>query len=442
MALRSTWAGRFRVRQYVKGSLWLLPLLGALVGAALGAADGVVEGHLTLPAEWTYSASTASGVLTAIVAAMVALIGFVVTIGVLVVQTATGTLSPRFMRIWYRDRLQKVVLATFAGTLTFSFALLRHIGSPDVPNLGVTLAGLLVTVSLVLLLLYLDRFTHALRPVAVGTLVARAGLRVVAESPQAPQDTRARRGAVFDHLSGSGTAVRAPVSGVVQAVHTRGLTAIGQRHDCVVVLARSPGDFVAAGAVMMEVYGGTDLPAERVLTGLVAIGRERTIDQDAAFALRIVVDIAIRALSPAVNDPTTAVQMIDQVEAFLRGVAAAGARGATWDLVDDSGARRVVMPARTFESYLRLGLSEIVAYGANAIQVCRRLAALFESVAEVVDPADRSALDAARTRFEAAVAGAFPDPRAREFAGTPDRQGIGGPAWLPEPVPAGRGAGR
>ena len=72
-----------------------------------------------------YSSGTATGVLTAIIGAMVALLGFVVTIGVLVIQQATATLSPRFMRLWYRDRLQKVVLATFAGTFTYSFALLR-----------------------------------------------------------------------------------------------------------------------------------------------------------------------------------------------------------------------------------------------------------------------------------------------------------------------------
>ena len=139
---------------------------------------------------------------------------------------------------------------------------------------------------------------------------------------------------------------------------------MARRHDCVVVLTRSPGDFAAAGAVLMEVYGGTGLPAEKSLAGRVAIGRERTIDQDPAFGLRIVVDIAIRALSPAVNDPTTAVQMIDQVEAFLRGIASRPRAGA-WDLVDDRGVTRVVAPARRFETYLRLGVTEIVAYGAR-----------------------------------------------------------------------------
>ena len=91
------------------------------------------------------------------------LFGFVVTISVLVVQMATGTLSPRFMRLWYRDRLQKLVLATFVGTVTFAFALLRGIRGESVPSLGVSVAGVAFGVCLILLLLYLDRFVHNLR---------------------------------------------------------------------------------------------------------------------------------------------------------------------------------------------------------------------------------------------------------------------------------------
>ncbi len=108
---------------------------------------------------------------------MVALLGFVVTIGVLVVQQATGTLSPRYMRLWYRDRLQKAVLATFAGTITFAFSLLRRINDDFVPDIGVTVAGIVMAASLGLLLIYLNRFTHNLRPVAVAAIVARPGRR-------------------------------------------------------------------------------------------------------------------------------------------------------------------------------------------------------------------------------------------------------------------------
>ena len=181
-----SWGIVFRVRQRLKASLVVIPLLGAVLGPVVGQLTLWLDRTVQVPEAWRYSASTASGVLSVLVGAMVGLLGFVVTVSVLVVQMATGSLSPRFMRLWYRDLLQKLVLAMFAGTLTFSFSLLRHVEEDSVPNIGVTVAGLLVAASLLFLLLYLDRFTHLLRPVAVAALVAGAGRRVVAALPVRP----------------------------------------------------------------------------------------------------------------------------------------------------------------------------------------------------------------------------------------------------------------
>src|SRR4051794_13849762 len=186
-APRGSWAASFRRRQRLKGSLWVVPLICALAGPALAELTIAVDSAVDLPASWTYSESTASTALSAIVGAMVGLTGFVVAFGVLIVQMATETLSPRFMRLWYRDGLQKAVLGTFVGTLTFTLALLRRVGPHSVPDIGVTIAGLAVAVSVVLFLVYLDRFIHRLRPVAVAWIVADAGARVfTATRPAAP----------------------------------------------------------------------------------------------------------------------------------------------------------------------------------------------------------------------------------------------------------------
>ena len=125
---RGSWAARFRRRQRLKGSLWMVPLICAVAGPVLAGLTIAVDNRVDLPAGWTYSESTASTVLSAIVGAMVGLTGFVVAFGVLIVQMATQTLSPRFMRLWYRDGLQKAVLGTFVGTLTFTLALLQRVG--------------------------------------------------------------------------------------------------------------------------------------------------------------------------------------------------------------------------------------------------------------------------------------------------------------------------
>jgi uncharacterized membrane protein len=423
-----SWGVVFRVRQQLKGSLYALPLLGALLGPLVGQLTLWLDRTVQLPPAWQYSAETATGVLSVLVGAMVGLLGFVVTISVLVVQMATGTLSPRFMRLWYRDLLQKVVLATFAGTLTFSFSLLRHVEENSVPNLGVTLAGVLVAVSLLLLLLYLDRFTHSLRPVAVAAVVADAGRRVVEdlmarEVTAAGIDDRARRD---DRPAEPTMVIRAARAGAIQAIDGHGLLALARRHDCVLVLLHSVGDFVVTDASLVQVFGPAPPAVHRRLRRMFALGRERTIEQDPAFALRILVDIAIRALSPAVNDPTTAVQVLDYIEDLLLviGRHEPGGRG---KLHDGDGRLRVVIPVRNWEQYLDLGMTEIRQYGAGSVQVARRLRALLEELRSEVSALHRAAVEAELGRLEASVTAGFATDGDRSLAGASDRQGIGGP---------------
>ena len=143
-----TWSRRFRLREGVRGSLWLVPCLGAVLGAILGSVVSLAGESVDLPSAWQYSPDTASTVLASIVASTAALTGFVVTVTVLGVQMATGTFSPRYLRLWYRDGVLKSTLALLVGTFTFSFALLRRISEDFVPNLGVTIAGLLTALSL------------------------------------------------------------------------------------------------------------------------------------------------------------------------------------------------------------------------------------------------------------------------------------------------------
>lgn len=416
----------FQLRQHVRQSLWVVPLIGTLAGAALAGVDLWVEDQITMSGAWTYSPSTAAGVLSAVAGAMIGLVGLVVTIGVLVVQMATQTLSPRFMRLWYRDRLQKVVLASFTATFTFAFALLREVGGGSVPNLGVTLAGVAVTIDLVLLLLYLDRFVHALRPVAVATAMARAGLGIVAEIQSAPADSELDRS--HEYVSKRGDLhVPARRSGAIQAVDLQGIVAYAIRHDLVCVIPHTIGDFVTAGGPLMVLHGEPREADVRRLRGMIALGAERTIEQDAAFAIRIIVDIAIRALSPAVNDPTTATQMLNHLGVLL---AALGARDLpdrhTWR--DTAGEPRLVVPTRSWEDYLVLGCSEIRAYGVASMQVSRRMRALLEDLDATVTPTNRPAVRRELASLDRAVARGFPEAVDREMAMQADHQGIGGVA--------------
>ncbi|MEU7297960.1 DUF2254 domain-containing protein [Streptomyces exfoliatus] len=428
MGVPTSWAARFRLRQYVKASLWIVPMLGLVLGALLAELALAADSAGRPPSGWHYSATTASDVLTAIVGAMVALLGFVVTIGVLVVQQATGTLSPRYMRLWYRDRLQKAVLATFTGTFAFAFSLLRSIESDSVPDLGVTLAGVAVAVSLVLLLIYLNRFTHSLRPVAIAELVTRMGEAVFTAGAEVIRGAAPRGdGAVAS--DGPVMRIRTVRGGAVQAFDVPGLLAEAARHDCVFVLTRLVGDFLPPGAVLVEVHGGTSRPDPERVTGLVALGAERTIEQDPAFALRVLVDIAIRALSPAVNDPTTAVQVINYIERFLHLVGSVRLPG-RYVLADPSGTARLVLPGRDWDNYLQLAVCEIRDYGSSSVQICRRLHAMLDGLLEALSaqqhPSVRTQMDLLRESVERE----FPDPARRSIAEQADHQGIGG-QYLP-----------
>jgi uncharacterized membrane protein len=423
---RITWAFTFRLRQYMKASLWIMPLFGFGLGVVLAECAIAVDASGWLPSGWRYSASTATGVLSSIVGAMVALLGFVVTIGVLVIQQATGTLSPRYMRLWYRDHLQKAVLSTFIGTFAFAFSLMRTIESDSVPDLGVTLAGMAVGVSLLLLLVYLNRFTHNLRPVAIADLVGRQGLRVFTQAAAVVRGPAAVPGTVDPvPLGAPVTPVRATDGGVVQAVNVAALVRTAARHECVFVLPQLIGDYVAPGTVLVEVHGGMATVDPDRVRGLVALGAERTIEQDPAFALRVLVDIAIRALSPAVNDPTTAVQVLNHIESFLCAVGRTPLPDRVV-LADEHGRPRLVLPGRSWEDYLQLAVAEIRHYGATSLQVCRRLRALFEgllgSAAEVHLPSVRAEL----ALLDESVERSFDDPARRALARTADRQGIGG----------------
>jgi uncharacterized membrane protein len=424
-----SWSARFRLRQYLKGSLWVVPLLGGMIGWVAGTSGRLLDQDVSL--YWHYSPTTANTLLTTIVGATAALTGFVVTVSVLVVQMATGTFSARYMRVWYRDRLLKAVLAVLVGTLTMSFTLLRRVGSDFVPNLGVSIAGALLVLALVLFLFFLDRFVHRLRPVAVAALVSRQGrrqFRAAADALGAYEDEEAPL------LASPALVVRAGRSGSFQAIDVRGLVRWAERHDCVLSLPHPVGDFVTADNALIRVHGSVDDPgrAEVVLRRMTALGIERTIEQDPAFAIRILVDIAIKALSPAVNDPTTAVQAIDHLGDLLHLVG--GASLARRALVRDRAGRvRLAVTTRSWADFLALAVTEIRAYGGGAIQVVRRLRAMLEDLLESVHPDHRAAVEEELARLDALVGASFGSSVDLDRARTPDRQGIGGPAVAAAP---------
>jgi uncharacterized membrane protein len=434
-----SWGISFRVRQYVKSSLWLAPLVAGLGGLVLAELAIWLDGRSDLPV-LQYSPETATAVVSATIAAVVSLTGFVITVTVLGVQQATGIFSPRYMRLWYRDGRLKLALAELVGTLLFSIAVIRRIQPDAVPDISVSMAGIGLTVGLLLFLLYFDRFLHRMRPVAVAALLASQGRHAFEDwMEEAVRPDIALVAGGWTPPTAPTFVLRSTRSGTIQAIDTRGLTGLARQHGCMIVFRHSVGDFVPVGAAILEIHGST-LPSAACgrLSGMVALGAERTIEQDPAFAIRVMVDIAIRALSPAVNDPTTAVQVLDYLEETLRVVGATPRPGGASSV--ESLARGVVMPVRTWSDFLALGVTEIREYGAGSVQVARRLRALLQELGELVLHENLAAVDEELRRLDAAVAASYAASVDLDRATSPDPQGIGGPALAPEP--AGDGTAR
>jgi uncharacterized membrane protein len=432
-AVAVSWSTAFRLRQFARGSLWLQPLVGGLLGILLGSGLVLADQSVHMPSYWTYSASTASTVLSAIVGAMAALTGFVVTVTVLVVQMATGTFSPRYLRLWYRDRMLKMLLALLIGTLAYSFTLLRRVEASFVPNLGVSIAGFLVVINLLLFVVFLDRFLHRLRPVAVAEQVANYVNRDFEHYATALGGADVFSG-VFEPVGEEPTlVVRSAKPGAIQGLDVRGLADWAREHECVVVVCHHVGDFVPAEATLIETYGGT-VPGTRAggkLRKMIVLGDERTVEQDSAFAIRIIVDIADRALSSAVNDPTTAVQALNHLSDVLRLIGTTDLSRSRWRS-DGTVRTGVVIPARSWEEYLMLGVTEIREYGRTAIQVMRRMRAMLEELRDEVRAEHRPAVEEELARLEVTVARTFADSVDSDRAKIADPQGIGGRTKPPD----------
>jgi len=423
-----TWATRFRVRQYLAESIWTLPLLGALVGLVGALVIVHIDRGAHVPSQWQYSSSTASTVLSAIVGAMAALTGFVVTVTVLVVQMVIGSFSARYMRICYRDAWLKGTLALLIGTLAFSFSLLRRIESNFVPNIGVSVAGALVIAGLVAFLYFFDRFLHRLRPVAVTEIAARAlGRDFRADVALLRAEDDMFTGPLHPAGEKPTLVVHSRRTGAIQAMNVQAMAACARRHNCLLVLHHYVGDFVGTGDALVEVYGqlASDSTLERKLLGWVAFGAERTIDQDPAFALRIMVDVAGKALSAAINDPTTATQVLDYLTECLSLIGKTDLSGRQWQPGDAT--RGLIIPVRRWEDFLALGTTEIREYGATSIQVPRRMRAMLERLSEEVLPEHRAAVEQELARLDGTVAQSYSGSPDLDRAGTADQQGIGGP---------------
>jgi uncharacterized membrane protein len=212
-----------------------------------------------------------------------------------------------------------------------------------------------------------------------------------------------------------------------------------EKANGVIEFARQVGDFVGSGEPLFRLHGGAGAVDERKLRASVVFGGERTIEQDPLFAVRILVDIAIKALSKAINDPTTAVLAIDQLNRLLRR---AGKRNLGTDqILDRSGEVRVIFQSPNWEDFVNLAFSEIRFYGAENIQIARRLRAMIVNLKDSLRAQRHPALCEQLDLLNRMIEKVYILPEDLKLARIPDPQGLGGSSHSKEPA-SNHGAGK
>jgi uncharacterized membrane protein len=210
--------------------------------------------------------------------------------------------------------------------------------------------------------------------------------------------------------------------GVLLGVDAHRLARLAAEHGCVLRLLVPIGQYVPQGAPLVEVHGGRVPPAEDVLRAL-DLGRERTLYQDPAYGIRQLVDIAAQALSPAVNAPTTAVQVLDRLTDLLPGIASRP--DPTGLVADERRELRLVVPVPTWSELVTLSFTEIRRFGAASPQVTRRLAAVLDELLAACPERRWPELERERELLVRAVEASVPDAEGRRVALAPDALGLG-----------------
>jgi uncharacterized membrane protein len=406
------------------------PLLYAAAAVVLGMAVPRLEARFFPDLTLGISAAAAIAVLSAIASGMLPLTGLVFSLAFVMVQFSATAYSPRLVAWLAGSRFMHHSLGIFTATFLYALAALAWVdrgGTGKVPLLTVWVAIALLLASVVVLVMLVEM----LAMLQIARVLAYAGDqgREVIERDYAPL-ARQEGGREVDGPGGNdelpaGNQVLVHRGGpaVIQAIDVKHLVALAARERAIVAMAWAVGDTVIDGMPLVSVHGGTRPVPERHLRRLVRLGSERTFEQDPKYAIRILVDIAIKALSPAINDPTTAVQALDQIEDLLLRLGRASLSAGR--VRDARGNLRLVFPVPTWEDFLVLAFDEIRYCGASSIQVMRRMRALLQDLKEHVPPERRPALQRYLERVDTGTRRAFEDGEDRKDALGEDRQGLG-----------------
>ncbi|MBV9332592.1 MAG: DUF2254 domain-containing protein [Candidatus Eremiobacteraeota bacterium] len=402
---------------------WLIPaayFFVSLVGAEL-----IPRLEFALMPAWgnEISVSTAQALLGAASSGMMAFTAIVFSIGFLFIQYTATAFSKRFMVMAAQGSLMFHAFGLFVSTFTFALATLAFVnrqGSNWVPFGSILIVGVLLVLSVIVMALLMNQVA-SLRITRVLSFIGDRGRAAIEGMPDNASDRTPAQIALDDTLQ---TIVYSGNLMVLAAIDRAALVLLACKSGTTIRLEYAIGDTVYPDSALARVHGTGARIDEPELLRAIRLAPENLFAGDVRFALRLLVDTAIMALSPAVNDPTTAVEALDEIlDLMLR----LGRRRLDSGCVfDESGALRLIYPAPTWNDYLTLAFDEIRSYGGESVQVVRRMrAALVRLAGALRDESRREAVVAYHNRLDAAIKRLGLDEAGTATALGIDPQGLG-----------------
>ena len=409
-------------------STWAIPAVYAAAALAAGLTFPRFESRIFPGLVHPASVAVAIALYSSIASGMLAMTAIVFSLTFVMVQFSATAYSPRLVLWVARDRVISHSLGVFTATFLYALAALGGVarsGSETVPFISAYVVVGLLLASVAMFIALVHRIT-LLQVNRMLIFTGDQGRKVIATIyPSMKSEVTAMVTDDFRALPRTQTLIHHGRPRSVQAVDVAALVNLAKASGGTIEMVVAVGDTIVELMPVVHVFGAREPVDERKLRDTIEFGGERTFEQDPKYAIRLLVDIAIKSLSPAINDPTTAVQALDQIEDLLLRL---GQRHLEIGKYRDSdGKLRLVIPFPTWDDLVRLAFNEICFYGATSVQVMRRMNALVADLTQAVPEERRATLKYWRGRLQTTIARSFADGEERLDASKEDRQGFGVP---------------
>lgn len=419
----------FRFRLWLASALWVPVIAGNAFVIVLAFVFPAIDSSHDVLGDLPLTPGTSQAIFAAVAASMITFTGIVFSAIFIAAQIQTSAYSPRLAAQLRRDPI--IMGALVLSTATAAYALfamaaidrLTDGGETQVPALTVMFGLLLAVATLAWFAALVQRAFESIQIGGILRALAKKAWRVIDDvhpapeyNPMLPEPEIPADAAVSEiELNGD--------PGVLAAIDRKALIRVADVTGGFVEVIPQVGEFLSGRSGVLRIYNGKSDPTSRQVDAVFVLSRQRTTDQDPAFVIRILVDIAIRALSAAINDPTTATQSIDRIEALLIRLYERHP-GPTY-VVDSAGEPRALVHAPSWIEYFELGSTELRIYGGRALQIHRRMRAMHEHLLDIVSGADRDRVQVELNLIDDEAEGNFPSDHDVALARESDRLGLG-----------------